>query len=149
MNVKITSSGTDIVTAKNKFIKSSHQAINNLKIHQGELNQIFQNNIHKHSTRAGINLDLSETFHVVISNGNISFIDTEPLITQRYEYGYYSLDENDIDDEYDYFITGPRYFIRPAINETLQTVGNFLLNDAKKSYNNTQTNERDNYYTQQ
>lgn len=149
MSVTVTCSGTDIIEAKDKFIKSTNVAINNLQSHQFELNQIFRNNITQNATRAGIDIDFFDSFQLKVKNNHINFINMEPLTTQRYEYGYDTQEDDDesIDDVF--IETGPRYFIRPAINDTLQYIGYILLNDAKKSYNNIQINERDNYQTQE
>jgi hypothetical protein len=66
------------------------------------------------------------------------FVNTAPLVTQRYEYGYY-LGSNDTNEEYyeEYMIqTSPRYFIRPAIQESLNEVGQLIIHEINEEYMN-------------
>lgn len=132
-------SGTDINTAKTAFIKSAQKSITNLKKHESELNKIFKENIYNNMIRAGIDADnFSDVFELKINGNEINFINTAPLVTQRYEYGYYN-GSNDTTEEYyeEYMIqTSPRYFIRPSVQETLDDVGRIMLNDAIQEYNN-------------
>ena len=75
-------------------------------------------------------------FFLKISNGNISCANTGPLVTQRYEYGYY-LGSNDTNEEYyeEYMIqTSPRYFIRPAIQESMNEVKQLITQEMNKEY---------------
>ena len=78
-----------------------------------------------------------DAFFLRITNGSIVFTNTEPLITQRYEYGYYDGNDKNNDEYYDeaYMIeTSPRYFIRPAIQKTIEEVGNIMLQEANEVY---------------
>lgn len=132
-------SGTDINTAKTAFIKSAQVSVNNLKKHENELNKFFKDNIYNNMIRVGVDADnFSDVFELKIDSNKVSFINTAPLITQRYEYGYYN-GSNDTNEEYyeEYMIqTSPRYFIRPAIQDTLNSVGRTLLADAQREYQN-------------
>ena len=74
-----------------------------------------------------------DAFFLRIVNNNIVFTNTEPLITQRYEYGYYSNDDEYYDEAY-MIETSPRYFIRPAIQQTMQEVGQIMLEEANQEY---------------
>ena len=81
--------------------------------------------------------NLSDVFLLQIDGNNINFVNTAPLVTQRYEYGYYN-GSKDTNEEYyeEYMIqTSPKYFIRPAIEETMDIVGDIILEEAKKEYN--------------
>ena len=41
--------------------------------------------------RVGIDADnFADVFELKINNGEINFVNTAPLINQRYEYGYYN-----------------------------------------------------------
>lgn len=130
-------SGTTVDTAGKKFTQSAKTSINNLKKHEGEFNRIFKEHIYTNMIRSGIDADnFSDVFKLEVNHGDINFINTAPLITQRYEYGYYN-GSNDTNEEYyeEYMVqTSPRYFIRPAIQETLHDIGNVILNEAKKEY---------------
>ena len=132
-------SGTDINTAGKAFTKSAQSSIRNLKKHEDKLNKIFKENIYSNMIRVGIDADnFADVFELKINNGEISFVNTAPLITQRYEYGYYN-GSNDTTEEYyeEYMIqTSPKYFIRPSIQETLNDVGKLILNEAKQEYSN-------------
>ena len=140
-------SGVNFDSSADAFIKSAQYAINtsNLKQHESYLNSVFKENIDVNIRRAGIEADnLSEAFSLTIGNG-INFINTEPLVTQRYEYGYYD-GSKDTNEEYyeEYMIqTSPRYYIRPAIQETLIQVGRVMLEDAKKEYTSLRTNREE------
>ena len=102
------------------------------------LNKTFKENINKYMNLSGIEADnLSDVFLLQINDNGINFVNTEPLITQRYEYGYYE-GSKDTNEEYyeEYMIqTSPKYYIRPAIQDTLNSVGQIIINDAKKEYN--------------
>ena len=134
-------SGVKIDTATKKFINSAKKATSNLKKHEALLNKRFKENISKNMRRSGMDADnFADVFQLQISNHNIVFVNTEPLITQRYEYGYYN-GSNDTNEEYyeEYMIeTSPRYFIRPAVQETLYDIGQIMLEDAKKEYMRSQ-----------
>ena len=132
-------SGADFDSSSQAFIKSIQYATNdsNLKKHEIDFNKIFKEHIDTNIRRAGIEADnFSDVFALVIDGPSVNFINTEPLITQRYEYGYYT-GSKDTNEEYfeEYMIqTSPRYFIRPAIQETLNDIGRIILEDAKKEY---------------
>ena len=133
-------SGISFDSSANAFIKSAKYATNtkNLKKYESYLNKTFQDNISTNIRRSGIEADnIVDVFSLKIDGRGINFVNTEPLITQRYEYGYYD-GSKDTNEEYyeEYMIqTSPRYYIRPAIQETLNDVGNVMLNEAKKEYN--------------
>ena len=128
-------SGTDINDASLAFIKSARKGMK-LKPYQTKINKLFQQHISENLLRAGMEADnFDDVFFARVNNGDIEFINTAPLITQRYEYGYY--DDSNTDEEYyeAYMVqTSPRYFIRPAISETLNDIGYIMLNEAKKDY---------------
>lgn len=132
-------SGTDINKANTAFTKSVQRTINNLKKHESKFNKIFKEHINENMLRSGIDADnFSDVFKLEINDKEINFINTAPLVTQRYEYGYYN-GSNDTNEEYyeEYMIqTSPRYFIRPAVQETLNDIGKIMLDEAKKEYNN-------------
>lgn len=131
-------SGTSISKASTAFTQSAQKAIKNLRKHESLINKNFKESITTNAMRSGIEADnLSDVFSVQIDNGNINFINTSPLITQRYEYGYYD-GSNDTNEEYyeEYMIqTSPKYFIRPAIQQSMSNIGQLLLEEAKKEYN--------------
>lgn len=132
-------SGTDINTANAAFTKSVQSSIKNLKKHEDELNKIFKENIYSNMIRVGVDADnFSDVFELKIEDGNINFINTAPLVTQRYEYGYYDGSKDTTEEYYEEYMiqTSPKYFIRPSIEETLDDVGRIILNEAKKEYGN-------------
>lgn len=147
INANWTISGIDFNSSTNAFVKSAQYATStsNLKKYESYLQSVFKDNINTNMRRAGIEADnLSEAFTLTIDNG-INFVNTEPLVTQRYEYGYYD-GSKDTNEEYyeEYMIqTSPRYYIRPAIQETLTQVGQIMLEDAKKEYNLLRTNREE------
>lgn len=132
-------SGTSLDKAGTKFVQSSKKAISNLKKHEDKLNKLFKEHINANMQRSGIDADnFADVFMLKIDKSSINFVNTEPLVTQRYEYGYYN-GSNDTNEEYyeEYMIqTSPRYFIRPSIQESLNDIGQTLLNEAKQEYNN-------------
>lgn len=130
-------SGVKFDNATKKFLNSAKKATSNLKHHEAYLNKKFKENISTNMRRSGMDADnFQDVFELRISNHDITFVNTAPLITQRYEYGYYN-GSNDTNEEYyeEYMIeTSPRYFIRPAVQETLHDIGQIMLEDAKKEY---------------
>lgn len=108
-----------------------------LKKYESKLNKSFQENIRANLRRSGLEADnFDDVFFLKISSGKISFINTDPLVTQRYEYGYYN-GSNDTNEEYyeEYMIqTSPRYFIRPAIQESMNEIGRLIIQEANNEY---------------
>jgi len=132
--------GTSFESSANAFIESAKIASNprTLKKYQPSLNKSFKQHLKDNMRRSGMEADnFADVFELLISNNGITFVNKAPLVTQRYEYGYYN-GTNDTNEEYyeEYMIqTSPRYFIRPAIQESLQEIGNIMLEEAKKEYN--------------
>lgn len=132
-------SGTTLDSSATALTKAVNSVTSgkNLKKYENKLNKSFQNNIQKNLRRSGMSADnFNDVFFLKISNGSINFINTEPLVTQRYEYGYYN-GSNDTNEEYyeEYMIqTSPRYFIRPAIQETLNEVGQIMIQEVNNEY---------------
>lgn len=110
-----------------------------LKKYESRLNKNFQENIRANLRRSGLEADnFDDIFFLKISSGNINFLNTDPLVTQRYEYGYYN-GTNDTNEEYyeEYMIqTSPRYFIRPAIQESMNEIAQLMIQEANKEYMN-------------
>ena len=147
---KWTVSGTkldDSADALKKAVQSI-SSTKNLKKYENRLNKSFQENIRTNLRRSGVEADnFDDVFFMRIANGQISFINTAPLVTQRYEYGYYN-GSNDTNEEYyeEYMIqTSPRYFIRPAIQETLNEIGQLIIQETNDEYmkNRRQSNGDD------
>lgn len=147
---KWTVSGTkldDSADALRKAVQSV-SSTKNLKKYENKLNKSFQDNIRTNLRRSGVEADnFDDVFFMRIANGQISFINTAPLVTQRYEYGYYN-GYNDTNEEYyeEYMIqTSPRYFIRPAIQETLNEIGQLMIQETNNEYmkNRRQSNGDD------
>lgn len=143
-------SGIKFENSANAFITSAKIATNTstLKKYQNTLDKNFKQYIQENMFRAGMDADnLYEVFSVKVNGNGINFVNTEPLITQRYEYGYYGedpKDKNSNEDEYyeEYIIqTSPKYFIRPSIQQSLNDVGHIMLEEAKKEYINNRGNE--------
>ena len=136
-------SGANFDKSADAFIQSAKYVTQtkNLKKYESALNKSFKEHLDYNIRRAGIEADnLSDVFFMKINSNSISFVNTEPIITQRYEYGYYN-GSNDTNEEYyeEYmFQTSPQYFIRPAINQSMNEVGKLMLEEAKKEYEQTQ-----------
>ena len=137
----------DSALALKKAVRSVTSG-NSLKKYESKLNKNFQEHIRANLRRSGVDADnFDDVFFLKISSGSINFINTEPLITQRYEYGYYD-GSHDTNEEYyeEYMIqTSPRYFIRPSIKESMQEVGQLMLKEVNDEYmkNRRQTNGDD------
>ncbi len=138
---KWTVSGTKLEDSANALNKAVQSITNgkSLKKYESQLNHNFKENIRTNLRRSGMEADnFDDVFFLKITNGNIMFVNTAPLVTQRYEYGYY-LGSNDTNEEYyeEYMIqTSPRYFIRPAIQESLNEVGQLIIHEINEEYMN-------------
>lgn len=131
-----TVSGTTIENSTDAFMKAVKKVSNGqaLKKYEQKLNKTFKENIQTNMRQAGIgDKHFDDAFFLRIVNNNIVFTNTEPLITQRYEYGYYNNDDEYYDEAY-MIETSPRYFIRPAIQQTMQEVGQIMLEEANQEY---------------
>lgn len=129
---KLEDSANALTTAVNAITSTKA-----LKKYESKLNKNFQENIRANLRRAGLEADnFDDVFFLKISNGQINFINTDPLVTQRYEYGYYN-GSHDTNEEYyeEYMVqTSPRYFIRPAIQESLNEIGQLIIQEANDEY---------------
>ena len=129
-------SGTTIDDSKNALIKVSERVndINTIKKYENQLNEKFQQHIQTHLRRSGLDSNsFDNTFFFKISNNHINFVNTQPLVTNRYEYGYYDSDNVEEDEAY-IMETSPRYFIRPAIQDTLNDISHIITEEANKAY---------------
>ena len=145
-----TVSGTRLEDSANALTKAV-QAVTStksLKKYENRLNKNFQQNIRNNLRRSGLDADnFDDVFFLKIANGCVNFVNTDPLVTQRYEYGYYN-GTNDTNEEYyeEYMIqTSPRYIIRPAIQESLNEIGQLMVNETTNEYmkNRRQSNGDD------
>jgi hypothetical protein len=155
MSVKTnwTATGVKLEDSIDSFMKSVQHVSNSqvLKKYENRLNKSFKENIRRNLRQAGIgDRQFDEVFFLKITNNGVVFTNTDPLITQRYEYGYYESNKTSSDEYYDdsYMIgTSPRYFIRPAMQKTMQEVGELLIQEANQYYmmNRRQSNGDDVY----
>lgn len=134
-------SGTKLDDAANALTTSVKNVTNGkaLKKYESRLNQNFKENIRKQMRLSGIDgMNFDEVFFLRISGKNIDFVNTDPLVTQRYEYGYYLGSKDTNEEYYEEFMveTSPRYFIRPAIQETMQEIGQLMIQEANNEYMN-------------
>lgn len=150
---KWTVSGTRVENSTESFMKAVQHVSNpkTLKKYENKLNKSFKANIRRNLQRAGIgDRNFDDVLFLKITNGGIVFTNTEPLATQRYEYGY--IDSGKVGSEEIYADdllvgTSPRYFIRPAIQKTMKEVGEILIREANQEYMNVrrETNGDDVY----
>lgn len=131
-------SGTKLDDSATALTKAINSVTNGkaLKKYESRLNTHFQDNISKNMYRAGMEADFHDVFFLKIAHNNIIFVNTEPLITQRYEYGYYDANDDGYEDYMEEYAiqTSPRYFIRPAIQESLNEIGKLMINEATDIY---------------
>ncbi len=86
-NAKWTVSGTTFDNAANALSKSAQSITSGkaLKKYESRLNKNFKEHIRANLRRSGLEADkFDDVFFLKISNGNISFVNTAPLVTQRY-----------------------------------------------------------------
>lgn len=133
---RVSVSGTPADVSVRNFTQSIEKGISSqyIKKYQNTLTNDFQRYISDNMRRAGMEgvQDLEKTFFVNITGQGIVFGTTEPLIANRYEYGWESDDDY---DESDYAIsTSPRYFMRPAIYKVMQKLGARIKQDIYEDY---------------
>ena len=143
-----TVTGTKVEDSTDAFMKSVQHVTNGkaLKKYENKLNNLFKEHIQTNMRQAGIgDKNFDDLFYLTINHDSVIFTNTDPLITQRYEYGYSSNDE--YNDEGYMIETSPRYFIRPAIQQTMQDVGQLIVKEANQTYmrNRRQSNGDDVY----
>jgi len=136
---KWTVSGTKLDDSAKSLVKAVESVSSGkaLKKYESKLNKSFKEKIRTNLRRSGSDADnFDNAFSLQIKNGQISFINSEPLITQRYEYGYYD-GSHDTNEEYyeEYMVqTSPKYFIRPSIQESLNEIGQLMIQEVNKEY---------------
>lgn len=133
---KLDVSGRSIQTSAHAFVKSAKTVANtnHLKQYQNILNSNFQRYLTQYMHRAGIEDidDLEKSFYINIIGNSIIFGNTQPIIANRYEYGW---EEDDDYDEDEYSIsTSPRYYIRPAVRRITEDIAEILTKDAFHEY---------------
>ena len=134
-------SGTKLDDAASALTTSVKNVTNGkaLKRYESHLNQSLKENIRKQMRLSGIDgMNFDEVFFLKINGQSINFVNTDPLVTQRYEYGYYLGSKDTNEEYYEEFMveTSPRYFIRPAIQETMQEIGQLMIQEANNEYMN-------------
>ena len=134
-------SGTKLDDAADALTTSVKNVTNGkaLKRYESHLNQSLKENIRKQMRLSGIDgMNFDEVFFLKINGQSINFVNTDPLVTQRYEYGYYLGSKDTNEEYYEEFMveTSPRYFIRPAIQETMQEIGQLMIQEANNEYMN-------------
>ena len=139
---KLQVSGTPIQTSVGNFTNAIEEVISSKHIskYQNMLNHDFQQYIRNNMYRSGMEnvQDLEKTFFVNIVGNSIVFGTTEPLIANKYEYGW---EEDDDYDEDNYLMsTSPRYYIRPAINKIMNDLGERLSQDIYHDYSKESSN---------
>lgn len=139
-------SGTPIEDSAKAFTQSIKKIADARYIKQYKtlLNNNFQQYIRNNMHRVGMEdvEDLEKEFYVNIVGNSIIFGNTNPIVANRYEYGWD--DDEDSDNDYsddDYLMsTSPRYYIRPAIEQVAQELGTVLLQDLYKEYDKESRN---------
>lgn len=135
---KWTISGSSFDDSSQAFIDAVNEVGDGkiLKKYEKQLNKNFQEYLRENLRRAGLeDLNLEQSLFLSIVNGKIVYSNTNPIVTERYEYGFVDIDLDDDDLGY-YFESAPRYFIRPAIDQSLNEIGNLLLDEANRIYMN-------------
>lgn len=131
-------SGSSIESSSNAFMNAVNQIKDGkvLKKYENQLNQHFKQYVRENLRRSGLeDKNFENSLFLSISGGKITFTNSNPIITERYEYGYSDFDDNNEDFGYA-FETSPRYFIRPAVEQSLNEIGNLLIEEANKEYMN-------------
>lgn len=133
---KLEISGTPVQSSIANFTNTVEKVISAKYIskYKSTLNHNFQQYIRDNMYRSGMEnvQDLEKTFFVNIIGNSIVFGTTEPLIANKYEYGW---EEGDDYDEDNYLIgTSPRYYIRPAIDKIMAELGKRLSEDVYHDY---------------
>lgn len=126
-----TISGTKLDDSAEALKRATNAALNtsNLKKYENELNQHFQDNIKNNLRRSGLNVDKFDNIFFLSIDDDIVFTNTNPLITHKYEYGYYNNNDDTIQ-------TSPKYFIRPSIQESMNEIGNLIIQKTNQEYMN-------------
>lgn len=141
-------SGTSIENSFKTFSDSVTRIANGnyIRKYQNTLNNSFQQHIRDNMNRSGMENveDLEKTFFVNIEGNNIIFGTNEPLMANRYEYGWE--DDDDYNEDNYLISTSPRYYIRPAINQMAQELGAILANDIYRDYAQESSNAGYSHY---
>lgn len=129
-------SGVNVAERAKAFSSAVNKVANTAycKKHQNLLNANFKRYIGANLRRSGIyDQDVENTFFVNITNNKVIFGNTNPVVNNRYEYGW---EDDSFDDEYlnDYVSMSPRYYIRPAIKKVADDLANVLREDVYKEY---------------
>lgn len=133
---KLQISGNPVQNSAKSFTDSALKVVNasHLKQYKNLLNDNFQRYIFQYMRRSGMENvdDLEKSFFFDITGNSLVFGNTQPLIANRYEYGW---EDDDDYNEDDYLIgTSPRYYIRPAIKRITDDIAEILLKDAYQEY---------------
>lgn len=139
---KLEVSGTPIESSARAFTQSIDKVANirHIKRYKTLLNHNFQQYIRENMYRVGMENvdDLEKEFFINIVGNSIIFGNTNPVVANRYEYGWSD------DDDYssnDYLMnTSPRYYIRPAIEQVAEELGTILIQDMYKEYDRESKN---------
>lgn len=141
--------GPDIAKDMKSFQKSLNKAISpaRLKKNKTRWNKKFQGYIRKNAQRSGIvDTDFEKIFDLSVVGNKIIITNNEPIVVNRWEYGW----EDDIEDEEagDYAsVFTPRYFVRPALEMLIQDIISDIERDTYSDYEKeSHTNARSEWF---
>lgn len=122
--------GVSLEDSFQRFSESIENAISPEAI--SKYKSVLQANLHNYlkqnASRADVPIDVEDIFSVEILNNDITISNTNPYLTDKYEYGY-----SDGED-----IITPRYYIRPAIDKFSDDLKNLVQEEINNEYERRQ-----------
>ena len=128
--------GPDIAKDIKSFEKNLNKAISpaRLKKNKTNWNKRFQSYIKKNAQRAGIyETDFEKIFNITMVGDKIVISNTDPIVVNRYEYGWEDDIEDEANGEYATVFT-PRYFVRPALEQLIEDILQEVERDVYSNY---------------
>jgi len=138
VDCKVKMEGVPVEDSFGRLNKAIQKATNPEKLskYQSVLEPKLYNYLRAGADIGEVPIDVEDVFSLDIINNSLAVTNSDPLITELYEYGY-------DDDELDEIIT-PRYYIRPAMKKLSNDLIKLLeqeVEDEYKTYSATYVNE--------
>ena len=138
VNCKVQMQGFSVESSFKRLNKAIQKSTSPEKLskYQSILEPKLYNYLKAGADKGEVPINVEDVFSLDIVNNSLTITNSDPLITELYEYGY---DDEELDE-----IIPPRYYIRPAIkklsNDLMKLIGQ-EIKDEYKTYSATYVND--------
>lgn len=128
VNCAVKMQGVPVDDSFGRLKKAIQQAVSldKLSKYQSILEPKLYNYLKSGAERGDVPIDVEDVFSLDIIDNTLTIVNSDPLISELYEYGY---DDDDVDE-----IIAPRYYIRPAVKKLSDDLLELLRKEVVDEY---------------